>query len=91
MKIFILLTLFFFVEPTFGFGQLSNDSNAQQPAVQIDLIDTLHLVSNVSFKNYQELLNEILKKNKYISLFQKPVFLTIIKNKPVVRSFHFTL
>ena len=91
MKIFILLTLFFFVEPTFGFGQLSNDSNAQQPADQIDLIDSMHLVSNVSFKNYQELLNEILKKNKDISLSQKPVFFNHNKKQARGKEFSFYL
>ena len=84
MKIFILFTLFFFVQHTTVIGQLLNDNNAKQPPIQIDLIDTMHLVSNVPFKNYQELLNELLKKNKYISLVQKPVFFN--NNKKQLRS-----
>ena len=63
MKVFILLTLFILVEPTCGVGQISIDSSAKHPAVQIDWRDTMHLVSSAPFKNYQELLHELFKKN----------------------------
>src|SRR5688500_15446939 len=89
MKLFILLTLFFIVELNLGFGQLANDNNAQQPAVQIDLIDTSHFVSGIWFKNYPELSHQFLKRNKYINLSQQqPVFFN--HNKRHVRGKEFS-
>ena len=91
MKIFILLTLFIFVEPTCGVGQILIDSNAPPAAIKIDLVDTMRLASNVPFKNYQELVHELLKKNKYISLSQKSVFFNHNKKQARGKEFSFYL
>jgi hypothetical protein len=91
MKIFILLILFFFVELTSGFGQSLNDSNYQSSPVKIDLLDTLLLSFNVPPTNYQELLNQLLTKNKYINFSQKQVFFNHDKKQSRGKEFSFYL
>ncbi|MBA2563380.1 MAG: DUF4271 domain-containing protein [Chitinophagaceae bacterium] len=91
MKIFILLILFFFVELTSGFGQSLNDSNYQSSAIKIDLLDTLLLSSNVPPTNYQELLNQLLTKNRYINLSQKQVFFNHDEKQSRGKEFSFYL
>ncbi len=90
MKIFILLTLFFCVDFVFAFGQLSNDSNFQPPAIQVNSKDTLLVMSGVR-SNYQQLIDDILKKNEYIGISQKPVFNSHNKKQPRGKEYSFYL
>ncbi len=91
MKIFILLILCLFVKLNFGFGQLSNDSNNHQPAVQTNITDTTLLAFNVQPKNYQELLKELLNKHKYINISQSPFLYNHNKKQASGKEFTFYL